>query len=1058
MNQVAVNTFSDGLMTDLNPLSTPNTVLTDCINGTIITYNGNEFTLQNDLGNVKMENIFFPKGYVPVGMKEYGGIIYVALYSPSNNKCELGSFPSPQTISFGLDDIKTVVSITGTQLRNADNEMVKVLKPLFEMTDKLNPGDQYRINISQTGTTIPKFDQSDPSKIFKIKYFYQTEDGKITPVEYSDIYKTSDNTFGYFKGTSGAIILVSYEIDKLKYFNANITASDNQTINIAAKGEPFDSSQNLFKGFEIKAYYSNEESDFEKSYYSLGAGVYNQEINLGKIENISTTKNINIELTPYSDYGFFKDMAIKRTYTPNDVASMAKDLNTTFKYYVESDNIKIDFNFKYNTSNLDLFVELYDPWSDVSTIKKIDDPTPYGINTVLFDLVDEPRKKEIPTVSLGGIPMAKVETKIIGGDNDYNKEKYHAVIPVPKSGENFIYVRKTSELRKNHFYILRVVCVEPNLTNDGFIYKYFVKSLYTMDILNDYFNTIDDYETINLEVNNVVSLDYEIVSDNITDNPSISDFDDDSKTLMTNDNPYLVSDTTNDKTYFYSSEYSTKRNVDLNITYNSSSIFGDFKSESIVLTPDTSIISNAILPTPIESFTPVTKIGSTGASSDKDLGKSSISIGTVTKNLFNYKLDLNYKTYRNISSNKIQDYEALQYFQEFPIRSALLLPSDIYSGWSTSVYDASHPTRFQKGSCASLKQSESGGEPGTLYPTKNGSGFIINQYADNFDDNLGNLITIWRGNTRRNISAFISNIVTDQYYFIDTFNSNTIDSTKYTKDYPKDQRISWRNCMLVISHATSATTSFVRIHNYNDIVEFFDNVYICSITPSNKYIYYPNSSTIQSISNGTTTFKQTLKVNASISTLDSPMFEFYTRKDDFSVVKDFNDTSISSFVSHLPESSNDGKLPSTIVSTQVGSNKYIYPITSINNLINKDIEIVLPDYSITKSSNPIIGGVVQDVTSKLSLGGQLATEAINIIPPTNNGGLYIKDNKSIKLKNLLNYINVTGLGGSDISQETITKDSFLINFGMKSSDTTHRGRWREGEDGPNMYDDYVYET
>ena len=70
MNKVAVNTFSDGLITDLNPLSTPNTVLTNCLNGTIITYNGNEFTLQNDLGNVKMENIYFPTGYVPVGMEE----------------------------------------------------------------------------------------------------------------------------------------------------------------------------------------------------------------------------------------------------------------------------------------------------------------------------------------------------------------------------------------------------------------------------------------------------------------------------------------------------------------------------------------------------------------------------------------------------------------------------------------------------------------------------------------------------------------------------------------------------------------------------------------------------------------------------------------------------------------------------------------------------------------------------------------------------------------------------------------------------------------------------
>ena len=56
----------------------------------------------------------------------------------------------------------------------------------------------------------------------------------------------------------------------------------------------------------------------------------------------------------------------------------------------------------------------------------------------------------------------------------------------------------------------------------------------------------------------------------------------------------------------------------------------------------------------------------------------------------------------------------------------------------------------------------------------------------------------------------------------------------------------------------------------------------------------------------------------------------------------------------------------------------------------------------------------------MSLGGQSATERINILPPTNNGGLFIKDNKAIKLKGLLDYINVTGIGGSDVTQEVIT--------------------------------------
>jgi hypothetical protein len=39
------NTFQEGLVMDLNPLTTPNSVMTNCLNGTLITYNGNENVL-----------------------------------------------------------------------------------------------------------------------------------------------------------------------------------------------------------------------------------------------------------------------------------------------------------------------------------------------------------------------------------------------------------------------------------------------------------------------------------------------------------------------------------------------------------------------------------------------------------------------------------------------------------------------------------------------------------------------------------------------------------------------------------------------------------------------------------------------------------------------------------------------------------------------------------------------------------------------------------------------------------------------------------------------------
>lgn len=117
MKNQAQNTFGDGLMTDFHPLSCKNTVMTDALNATIVTTRGNEMVLQNDLGNEKIigKNPTYLKdgqviyndvpvkltdGYIPIGVKEYQGIIYIVSYNPqadSNQKypCEIGCYPSP---------------------------------------------------------------------------------------------------------------------------------------------------------------------------------------------------------------------------------------------------------------------------------------------------------------------------------------------------------------------------------------------------------------------------------------------------------------------------------------------------------------------------------------------------------------------------------------------------------------------------------------------------------------------------------------------------------------------------------------------------------------------------------------------------------------------------------------------------------------------------------------------------------------------------------------------------------------------------------------------------
>jgi hypothetical protein len=93
------NTFSGGLSLDTPISSTNSNVLTDCINGALITYNGDELLLQNSRGNIRVENSALPIGHIPVSMESHAGILYIVSYNPDTNETEIGTYPSPKYIN-----------------------------------------------------------------------------------------------------------------------------------------------------------------------------------------------------------------------------------------------------------------------------------------------------------------------------------------------------------------------------------------------------------------------------------------------------------------------------------------------------------------------------------------------------------------------------------------------------------------------------------------------------------------------------------------------------------------------------------------------------------------------------------------------------------------------------------------------------------------------------------------------------------------------------------------------------------------------------------------------
>ena len=168
--QDTTNTFGEGMIMDLNPLVTPNNVVTNCLNGTLITYNGNENVLQNDMGNGRVETAYLPEGYVPLGTAELGGIIYIVSYNPLIDKCQIGCFPSPER-NITSDELQTPqISVKNEQFQQAGtgkilNTILKV-KLLSDPTSedgifKLNPGDKYTVYSTNNGVTNNKAYISD---------------------------------------------------------------------------------------------------------------------------------------------------------------------------------------------------------------------------------------------------------------------------------------------------------------------------------------------------------------------------------------------------------------------------------------------------------------------------------------------------------------------------------------------------------------------------------------------------------------------------------------------------------------------------------------------------------------------------------------------------------------------------------------------------------------------------------------------------------------------------------------------------------------------------------
>lgn len=201
----ATNKFSKGLIMDFSPENTSNDVLTHALNATLLTFNGNEMSLQNDMGNARVETAFLPEGYIPVGTCEYGGIIYIVSYNPLENKSQIGCFPSPErNISndeLGISDVELSKTSFQEYVYDESNTPLyptgvikNITKYILLKDDKLNPGDKFLISSDENIYTESlqdlfikngnEFIQKE-NPLFKISIVSIEDSGKITYLDNS---------------------------------------------------------------------------------------------------------------------------------------------------------------------------------------------------------------------------------------------------------------------------------------------------------------------------------------------------------------------------------------------------------------------------------------------------------------------------------------------------------------------------------------------------------------------------------------------------------------------------------------------------------------------------------------------------------------------------------------------------------------------------------------------------------------------------------------------------------------------------------------------------------
>lgn len=350
MRQQEANQFDKGMSLDTNPIAMDNHTLASALNATMITMNGNELVLQNDMGNAKVESAYLPSGFVPVGVKEFGGIVYVASYNPFSKQSQIGSFPSPERNIAG-DELGSNNCVLDTLVDKVSSNYIETtVNRVLLIEGPIRPGDKFIVQGSSAAVEYLRTNTANNLITFKVVVV--DSDGASVDIT-SDMVAQSNGSQPNFIYTGSDVNQANFSVFKSKiagsiYLQESLVLPSYISVNIS--GTELDSGK-------IKVSFYPQAYDSEGNKWTLNNPNYAISVkqdgtavtvsnNTCEIERI-TGSILEYTITPYYSYGKIGVLEKSGSINVDQIGSGIVEFGS-FRYYNDmlNDTLSLEYDIK----------------------------------------------------------------------------------------------------------------------------------------------------------------------------------------------------------------------------------------------------------------------------------------------------------------------------------------------------------------------------------------------------------------------------------------------------------------------------------------------------------------------------------------------------------------------------------------------------------------------------------------------------------------------------------------------------------------------------------------